>query len=162
MKLQQYEQRKYQKVLFDMRFLFDSAYQDKCTERIQSNIDLIEIDEQFRESYIDIIERFYILFESIHQYYLEINEFIDRVETNYFLDYNLEQIIIEKEGRRLMIEAYFNYGVMLLLLDRLIPSIARERLVVCYVRYKSADTDASTSVARMCKATGAIFKKGGN
>lgn len=47
------------------------------------------------------------------------------------------------------------YGVMLLLLDRLIPAIARERMMVCYVRYKSAfGTDNTTQVAKMCKNTG--------
>jgi len=30
---------------------------------------LIEVDEQFKESYLDIIERFYNLFESIYLYY---------------------------------------------------------------------------------------------
>jgi len=65
----------------------------------------------------------------------------------------------EKEGKRLLIEAYYNYGVMLLLLDRLIPSIARERMMVCYVRYKCAfGSDNTTQVAKMCKQTGANFK----
>lgn len=142
-----------------MNYLLDTDYQDRVSEKIQNNVDLIEIDEQFKESYLDIIERFYALFESIHQYYLEINEFIHLVETNYFLDYTMEQIILEKEGKRLIIEAFYNYGVMLLLLDRLIPSIARERLVVCYVRYKSADQDMTMQVAKMCRATGAIFSR---
>lgn len=160
MKLQQYEQRKYEKILFDMNYLLDPDFMDKCNDRIQGSIDLIEIDEQFKESYLDIIERFYALFESIHQYYLEIKEFIERVETGYFMEYNLESIILEKEGKRLLIEAISNYGIMLLLLDRLVPSIARERLVVCYVRYKSAsESDLTQQVARMCRGTGASFKK---
>lgn len=127
-------------------------------EMIQSNIDLIEIDEQFKESYLDIIERFYTLFESIFQYYQEINEFISRVRENYYIDFSIENIIQEKEGKRLLIEVYYNYGVMLLLLDRLIPSIARERMMVCYVRYRSAfGTDNTSQVAKMCKSTGAQF-----
>jgi WASH complex subunit strumpellin len=109
---------------------------------------------------MEIIERFYNVFESIHQYYIEINEFIDKVATNYWLDYTIEGILLEKDGKRLLIEMFFNYGVMLLLLDRLIPSIARERIVVCYVRYKSsADSDLTTQVAKMCKSTGAIFDR---
>jgi len=57
----------------------------------------------------------------------------------------MENVMTEKEGRRLLIEVHYNYGVMLLLLDRLIPSIARERMMVCYVRYKSAfGTDNTT------------------
>jgi len=105
---------------------------------IQENIDLIDIDEQFKESYLDIIERIYTLFDSIYKYRVEINEFVSRVRENYYIDFNIETIIQEREGKRLLIEAYYNYGVMLLLLDRLIPAIARERMMVCYVRYKIA------------------------
>jgi len=65
-----------------------------------------------------------------------------------------------KEGKRLLIEVHYMYGVMLLLLDRLIPSIARERMMVCYVRYKSAfGTDNTTQVAKMCKSTGTYFSR---
>ena len=47
---------------------------------------------------------------------------------------------------------------MLMLLDRLIPSIARERMVVCYCRYKSAsENDMTRRVAVMCKTTQATF-----
>jgi WASH complex subunit strumpellin len=60
-----------------------------------------------------------------------------------------------------MIEAFYHYGVMLLLLDRLIPPIARERMMVCYVRYKSGElgSDNTTQVAKMCKSTGAKFNR---
>ena len=76
-----------------MNYLLDQNYQDRCDEKIQSSIDLIDIDEQFKEAYLDIIERFYALFESIHQYYLEINEFLTRVRENYYIDFTMEQII---------------------------------------------------------------------
>jgi WASH complex subunit strumpellin len=109
-----------------------------------------------------VIERFYTLFESIYQYYLEINDFIQRVRENFYIDFNMDGIMQEKEGKRLLIEAYYNYGVMLLLLDRLIPSIARERMMVCYVRYKSAfGSDNTTHVAKMCKNTGLGYDKKG-
>ena len=143
-----------------MSYLLDQDYQDMCDEKIQGNIDLIDIDEQFKESYLDIVERFYALFESIYQYYQEINEFIQRVHENYYIDFTMENIMQEKEGKILLIEAYYNYGVMLLLLDRLIPAIARERMMVCYVRYKSAfGSDNTTHVAKMCKNTGSNFSK---
>jgi len=48
-----------------------------------------------------------------------------------------------------LIEAVYQYGVMLLLLDRLIPSIARERLVVCYIRYMG--NNSSDNVNEVCK-----------
>jgi hypothetical protein len=35
------------------------------------------------------------------------------------------------------VEALYHYGAMLMLLDRLIPSVARERIVTCYIRYSN-------------------------
>jgi WASH complex subunit strumpellin len=49
-----------------MQYLNDPGFRDKCDEKLQSNIELIEIDEQFKESYLDVLERFYSLFESIY------------------------------------------------------------------------------------------------
>ena len=68
---------------------------------------MIEIDEQFKESYLDIIERFYTLFESIYQYQTETNEFVARVRENYYIDYSIETVLTEKEGKRLLIEVYY-------------------------------------------------------
>ena len=69
MRLQQYEQRKAERILFDMKYLNDQKYQDECDNALRDDIELIEVDEQFKESYLDIIERFYNLFESIYLYY---------------------------------------------------------------------------------------------
>lgn len=43
-----------------------------------------------------------------------------------------------------MIEMFYLYGVMLLLADRLIPAIARERMIVCYIRYKGQNFSENT------------------
>lgn len=44
---------------------------------------------------------------------------------------------------------------MLLLQDRLIPAIARERLVVCYIRYKGQNSsDFVNEVCKLVKSTG--------
>lgn len=49
---------------------------------------------------------------------------------------------------------------MLLLLDRLIPALARERLVVCYIRYYSNTASAlHTKVVKLCKKTGYSYNK---
>jgi hypothetical protein len=52
---------------------------------------------------------------------------------------------------------------MLLLLDRLIPSIARERMLSCYVRYKDTTVSEKTSkVLKLCKSTGFKWNKATN
>jgi hypothetical protein len=44
---------------------------------------------------------------------------------------------------------------MLLLMDRLIPAIARERLVVCYIRYKGNNSsDFVNEVCKLVRGTG--------
>ena len=99
---------------------------------MQSNVDLIELDENFRESYVDIIERFFLVFQSIHQYYMDLQQFIENVHTGYFIQHTLETIILNEEGKQLLCEAFNLFGVQLLLLDRLIPEYSRERLLVSY------------------------------
>jgi WASH complex subunit strumpellin len=121
---------------------------------VQANIDLIELEENFRESYMEVIERFFQLFDSIYNYYKDQQNFIANLHEGYFIDYSLETILQNQEGKRLIIEVYFLYGVMLLLMDRLIPCLARERLVVCYLRYKGQNaSDFTNEVCKLCKKT---------
>jgi WASH complex subunit strumpellin len=61
--------------------------------KIQSSVQTIELDENFREAYMEIIERFFQLFESIYNYYKDFKTFISNVHEGYFIDYNLESIL---------------------------------------------------------------------
>jgi WASH complex subunit strumpellin len=85
-----YEQKKYEQVLFDLSELKNF---DALDTRIQSNIDLIDLEESFRESYSEIIERFFQLFDSVYNYYREFKNFIANVHEGYFIDYSLEAIL---------------------------------------------------------------------
>lgn len=59
-----------------------------------------------------------------------------------------------------MLEIFYLYGVMLLLLDRLIPSIVRERLVICYCRYVGQNaSEQFQKVCKLVKATGYHYDK---
>lgn len=107
-----FEQKKYENILFDFAYLKN---QDVFDAKIQNNIDLIDLDENFRESYMEIIERFFQVFDSIYNYYKEFKTFIANVHEGYFIDFNLEAILQNQEGKRLLIEAIYLYGVMLLL-----------------------------------------------
>jgi WASH complex subunit strumpellin len=98
---------------------------------------MIELDEGFKETYLEVIQRFYMLFESIYNYYYTITLFLADVNEGRYIEFGLENILQDNDGKVLLIEAIYNYGVMLLLLDRLIPSIARERIISCYIRFMS-------------------------
>ncbi len=54
-----------------------------------------------------------------------------------------------------MCESLYLYGVMLLLLDRRIPGVIRERMIVSYYRYKGAATLTNMDeICRLCRSTG--------
>lgn len=49
---------------------------DAFDSKVQNNVDLIDLEENFRDSYIEIIERFYQLFDSVYGYYREVKNFL--------------------------------------------------------------------------------------
>lgn len=59
------EQNKYNTLLFDFKYLNSSELQE---QRIQSNPQDAELDTEFRESHMEILTRFYKLFESVYKY----------------------------------------------------------------------------------------------
>ena len=150
------------------KVIFDCSYIDKAEDyedEIQNTVELIELDENFRESYIDIIERFYQLYTSIYHYYQDFLRYLDNVREGFFLEYTLESILILRDGKQLLCELLYNLGVMLLLLDRLIPAYSRERILVSYYRYKGQSSIENVKdIFKLCTSTsyspGSTFPKG--
>eukprot|EP00823_Brevimastigomonas_motovehiculus_P005461 TRINITY_DN4036_c0_g1_i1.p1 TRINITY_DN4036_c0_g1~~TRINITY_DN4036_c0_g1_i1.p1 ORF type:complete len:1167 (+),score=288.35 TRINITY_DN4036_c0_g1_i1:375-3503(+) len=70
-----------------------------------------------------------------------------------FVQHTIEGVLLDVEGRQLMCEALYLYGVMLLLLDSRIPGYIRERMIVCYFRYKSGTlpVEELDNVVRLCR-----------
>lgn len=54
------EQQKFLVVLFDLEYIQDC---DRYDNMINDSVELTELDERFKESYLDIIKRFYDMFE---------------------------------------------------------------------------------------------------
>ena len=46
---------------------------DKFDAMINDSVELTELDESFKESYFEIIQRFYDLFEQIYLFYSSVN-----------------------------------------------------------------------------------------
>lgn len=118
--------------MFDLEYVKD---QDKYDKMLQDSVELIELDEGFKESYMEIIERFYTLFESIYKFYATVTSYLSDINEGRYIEFTLEAILQDREGKKVIIESLYLYGVMLLLVDRLIPSVARERILCCYIRY---------------------------
>jgi WASH complex subunit strumpellin len=130
---------------------------------------LAERDEQLRTNYLELLHRFYLAFESIAKYGRDLIRFVGDLESGgIFIQQSLEvhlnlgrkfyaqTVLASSDGRQLMVEALFLYGVMLLVLDTRIDGAVRERMLVAYYRWKGAQLAYSNieDVCNLCKHTG--------
>ena len=125
------EEKLYKDIIFDFS-IFNQGKIYAFEDRLKNNQELFDKDEDFRENYIDLIERFYALFDSIYQYITDWKTFIGQVNSGKFIQHTIETILSHKEIRPVFVESVFSAGVMLLLVDRLIPGPIREKLIVSY------------------------------
>eukprot|EP00736_Rhodelphis_marinus_P001211 Rmarinus@m.276 len=146
------QNQKYNSFLFDFRYLKNA---DLYESRITGNEDMMELDDEFKENHLEILERFYLLFESIYKYYIDFNRYVEDLEEGIFIQYTLEDVLINTDGKQLMAEALYLYGVMLTLLDERINGAIRERMLVAYYRYKGASEIPNIDeVCKLCRSTG--------
>ena len=61
----------------------DFAYlknQDLYEDKIQENQELLDKDDRFKATYFSMIQRYYILFESICKYYKDLQQTLEEVD----------------------------------------------------------------------------------
>jgi len=133
------EEKLYKDIIFDFS-IFNVGKLDAFEQKLRTNQELFDKDEDFRENYIELIERFFSLFDSIYQYITDWKTLIEQVKTGKFVQHTIDTILSHKDIRPLFCESVFSAGVMLLLVDRLIPGPIREKLIVSYYRYKGQST----------------------
>ena len=133
------EEKYYKDIIHDFSFIKNKEI-DKFEAKLKVDQELLDRDEDFRITHIDIIERFFLLFNSIYQYITDWNTFTEQVKLGKFVQYTIDTILNNKDIRPLFCESIFNAGVMLLLVDRLIPGPTREKLIISYYRYKGQST----------------------
>ena len=133
------EEKLYKDIIYDFS-IFNQGKLDAFEEKLRTNQELFDKDEDFRENYIELIERFYSLFDSIYQYITDWKIFTGQVKNGKFIQHTIDTILSHKEIRPVFVESVFSAGVMLLLVDKLIPGPMREKLIVSYYRYKGQST----------------------
>lgn len=55
------------------------------------------------------------------------------------MQYSFETLFTIEEGKQLICEAFYLFGVMFLLMDHLIEGPVRERIILCYYRNKGGE-----------------------
>ena len=153
------EQIRYAEVLFDFHYLREP---DDYEKKINDSQELLDLDNDFQENYCDILERFYGLFESIWKYQSELAKYIDDVNSGFYIQHSIDNILQDTNGKQLLCEAFYLYGVMLLSLEEHIPGYIREKMLVALYRSVGASTLVNIDdICKLCRNTGFIPGAGG-
>lgn len=153
-KIKDPDQLKYLQLLFDFQYLREP---EEFEKKINDSTDLLDLDQEFQENHQEILDRFYKLFESIWKYQADFGKYIDDVVNGYYIQYSLDTILQEIEGRQLLSEALYLYGVMLLLLEEKIPGYVREKLLIAIYRsHGESNLENVEAICKLCRNTGYI------
>ena len=153
------EQLRYKDVLFDFHYLREP---DDYENKINNSQELLDLDNDFQENYGEILERFYALFESVWKYQGELGKYIDDVTNGFYIQHSIDNILQDTNGKQLLCEAFYLYGVMLLSLEELIPGYIREKMLVALYRSVGASTlENIDDVCKLCRNTGYVPGPGG-
>ncbi|KAK3252031.1 hypothetical protein CYMTET_38655 [Cymbomonas tetramitiformis] len=143
---------KYAEVLFDFRYLKATEYYES---KLESETRLLELDDEFRENNLPILERFFQLFEGIIRYYQDLMRFLEDLQEGMYIQQTFEGLLTDPEGKQLIVEAFYLHGALLQLLDLRIDPLVKERMVISFYRFKGAtDIPNIDDVIKMCRATG--------
>ncbi len=146
------DNKKYADIMFDFHYLRDP---EEFEKKINANMDLLDLDQEFHENHDDILNRFYLLFESIWKYQGDLAKYIDDVNNGFYIQHSIEQILEEVDGRQLLSEALYLYGVMLLIMEDRVPGYVRERMLVAIYRFSNDGTLVNIDdVCKLCRSTG--------
>ncbi|XP_063828213.1 WASH complex subunit 5 isoform X1 [Ostrinia nubilalis] len=145
-------QQKYQDVIMDFSYFKISESQEK---KISTSMKLQDLDDDLKEKYLELINRFYLLFENIYQYIMDLNLFVEQLNDGGFIQQNIETVLRDVEGKQLLCESLYLYGAMLLLCDLYIPGPVRERLLVAFYRYSTSQSQSNIDdVCKLLRDTG--------
>lgn len=64
---------------------------------------LQDLDDDLKEKYLELITRFYLLFENIYQYIVDLNSFVEHLNDGVFIQQNIETVMRDVEGKQLLV-----------------------------------------------------------
>ena len=96
-------------------------------ESEEENNNVYELEREFTINHENSIIEFYNLFYSIYNYQKELHTFITDLMTGYYIQYTVESVLLDMNGKILLCEAIWLLGIMLILMERLLPVRERQR-----------------------------------
>lgn len=142
------DQQRYGDIIFDFSYFKGPEFWES---KLEARPELQDLDEEFRENNIEILTRFYLAFQSVHKYIVDLNRYLDDLNEGVYIQQTLETVLLNEDGKQLLCEALYLYGVMLLVIDQKIEGEVRERMLVSYYRYSAARSSADSNMDDICK-----------
>ncbi|XP_071251753.1 WASH complex subunit 5 isoform X2 [Salvelinus alpinus] len=142
------DQQKYGDIICDFSYFKGPEYYDS---KLEAKPELQDLDDEFRENNIDILSRFYLAFESVHKYIVDLIRYLDDLYEGVYIQQTVETVLLNEDGKQLLCEALYLYGVMLLVIDQKMEGEVRERMLVSYYRYSAARSSADSNLDDICK-----------
>ncbi|XP_052603836.1 WASH complex subunit 5 [Peromyscus californicus insignis] len=142
------DQHRYGDIIFDFSYFKGPEFWES---KLEAKPELQDLDEEFRENNIEIVTRFYLAFQSVHKYIVDLNRYLDDLNEGVYIQQTLETVLLNEDGKQLLCEALYLYGVMLLVIDQKIEGEVRERMLVSYYRYSAARSSADSNMDDICK-----------
>ncbi|KAH8408087.1 hypothetical protein KR222_003047 [Zaprionus bogoriensis] len=134
------DRQKYGEIILDFSYFKVAEAHEK---KIEQSAELSELDLETQTNHLQLITRFYLAFQSVHHYATDLKQYIEELNTGYYIQQTLETVLQDEEGKQLLCESLYLYGVILLVLDFHIPGDVRERLLIAYYRYSGGDATPS-------------------
>ena len=131
--LEKQEQKLYGDVLLDFCYLKTPALFE---HKIEGSPDLIARDSEVWEVHGAVICRVYDLFDSVFKFLKDFVKCVADLRDGVYIQQTIEGVLLDDDGKQLMCEVLYLYGVLLLLMDAKIEGAVRERIVVAYYRHR--------------------------
>lgn len=82
---------------------FSGQNEEVFQKRLETDENLKNCDEELKESHLEILSRFYKLFESIHRFVSDLNSFLQELDEGRFIQNSMETIFLDVDGRQLLV-----------------------------------------------------------
>lgn len=123
---------KYSEIIFDFKYLSNQVYFDTI---IQQKPELQTLDDEFKFNHLEILTRFYLAFESIHKYVTDLARFLEDLEEGIYIQQNIDSVLFNQDGKQLLAESVYLYGLMLLIVDLKFEGSVREKLLIGLINF---------------------------
>lgn len=148
------EQKLYSDLLMDFAYLKTPALFE---HKIESSAELVARDSDVWSEHGKLVERLFDLFQSIYIYIKDFVKVVADLRDGVYLQQTVEGVLLDDEGKQVMCECLYLYGVLLLLLDARIDGAVRERIVIAYYRHKGQSAiESIEDMELLVKRTGYV------